>query len=187
MKFKLRYLIFLGFLALLVSCSPKANYKVMSLFFDGVPNPDKSKELLVTDSIKKADTASVIAQTAKIAAPQFYMHPPYQKRECASCHDKSAMGKTIKPEPALCYTCHEDFNKKFKFIHGPVASGYCTNCHNPHMSKQKKLLLRTGQDICLDCHVQSEVLKNPVHKEIGDNPCTDCHNPHGGNDHFILN
>ena len=72
-------------------------------------------------------------------------------------------------------------------MHGPAAGGYCTECHNPHMSKSKKLLIRNGQDLCLECHAPKSDLSAESHKDIEDSECILCHNPHGGKDRKILN
>ena len=103
------------------------------------------------------------------------------------CHDENSMSELIMKEPDLCYICHEDFSEIFNSVHGPVSGGYCTSCHDAHMSKEIKLLKRTGQQICLFCHDSGAVFKNEVHEDIDDSECTLCHNPHGGEDRFILN
>jgi predicted CXXCH cytochrome family protein len=59
----------------------------------------------------------------------------------------------------------------------------CTNCHNPHNSKQPKLVLEEGRAICTGCH-------DDIGKIVGSAPvphraattgaqCSGCHNPHG--------
>jgi predicted CXXCH cytochrome family protein len=174
-------------LLVLASCSPGKSNRVISFFFDGVPPKDSSKAVngykTSPDSVK-----SDIFRASPIESNSgFIVHYPYKENDCYSCHDEKSKSELILPQPELCYSCHDDFSTKFKYVHGPVSSGYCTNCHNAHMSKEKYLLIRTGQQLCLFCHDSGPLLKNETHKDITDSECTLCHNPHGGEDRFILN
>jgi predicted CXXCH cytochrome family protein len=90
------------------------------------------------------------------------------------------MGKLLLPVPTLCYECHDDFSSTFKVLHGPVASGNCNTCHNPHMAEGDKLTIRKGQQLCLYCHEIEGISTVKAHAEMGDTRCTQCHNPHGG-------
>lgn len=181
------YIIVIGFITLIISFSPKANYKVLSTIFDGVPNPYALDSIRIADSISKSDS-TYLQQILEAAVKNLYVyHPPYQEKECATCHDQNVMGKLLQPEPGLCYQCHDDFAQIYMFIHGPVSSGFCTECHSPHMAENEKLLLRTGQGLCLYCHQSEQVFKNESHSGIEDTNCTDCHNPHAGYDNYFLN
>jgi predicted CXXCH cytochrome family protein len=179
--------IFIAFAAmillLLVGCSPR----VRSIFFDGVPVPDETAARTKNDTLSHIDSARVNEVAAKMQAVQYDFHPPYQGKKCNLCHDPGGAGKLIKPQPGLCYECHDDFTTTFKFIHGPVGGGFCTTCHNPHMTELKKLVTRKGQELCLNCHDQGSVLKQEAHRNIGKDDCTGCHNPHGGNKKYFLN
>ena len=182
-KTLLKFLLFIVFVAMtMVNCTPEKQYRVLSFFFDGVP-----------DSTKKNDVASIVkndslgAPVATTIKPESYLHKPYGENKCNSCHQGDFSNRLLKPVPELCYTCHEDFNNKFQKLHGPVASGNCLGCHNQHEAKYEKLLEREGQQICLYCHEAKQVLKNKVHKTVGTQNCTNCHNPHGGDNRGILN
>jgi predicted CXXCH cytochrome family protein len=160
---------------------------LLTFFFDGVPAEDT-----ITDpdaGFPEADPDSIAGEEVLVAQNilQQYNHYPYQERECAFCHDQSSLGRMVEPEPAVCYQCHEDFNDTYAYLHGPVAGGYCTSCHNPHVSENEHLLLRTGQALCLHCHDPGSVFKNEMHEDLGDWACTECHNAHGGEDRFIFN
>src|SRR5512143_1028163 len=54
----------------------------------------------------------------------------------------------------LCLECHDAFKEKLKnpFIHTPVKTGECTECHNPHSSSHGKLLDEDPNKICQKCH-----------------------------------
>lgn len=188
-KFIYGYLIYTVLLSVLLiinfSCSSSEGKKILSIFFDGVPQGENEKlaadSLLVSNENKKKQ-----GNNKKRVVQQMFFHPPYQARECYNCHNLQAGNELIEQPPKLCYTCHEDFNNQFAVLHGPVASGYCTQCHNPHSSKLPKLLKRKGQELCLYCHEKSDVFKNAVHEDIDDTNCIECHNPHGGEDRFLL-
>jgi predicted CXXCH cytochrome family protein len=90
---------------------------------------------------------------------------------CASCHaeiDASAMPHKYKGKgrkglaaegPALCASCHENKLFEGKVVHGPVASGMCLGCHNPHASDFIGLLKTEPATLCLDCH--PDIKKGP--------------------------
>jgi len=170
----------------LSGCSTSHNYKTLSFFFDGVPDPSKAAANHTNDSIHNLDTTLLAQNTTGNANPQSSIHPPYQDKQCNSCHDQSTMGKLIKSPPDLCYQCHEDFTGKYKILHGPVGGGQCTQCHNPHMSTNKDLLIRTSQSLCLHCHESKQVMETEAHLTIKDADCITCHNPHGGDDRNFL-
>ena len=166
------------------ACSPMTRYKVLSFFFDGVPNPS---EVALVDTSAVADRAALEERLRRLRmGPQYVFHPPYQDKDCGSCHDIQAGNRLLAPQPDLCYGCHDDFRESFEVLHGPVAGGYCTACHNPHMAKNENLLFAKGQALCLFCHEKTDVFANPVHSDIGEADCTECHNPHGGDDRTFL-
>ncbi|MFH0866526.1 MAG: cytochrome c3 family protein [Bacteroidota bacterium] len=169
------------------ACTTEKWHRTMTFFFDGVPDTTVHEVANVKDSFRIKDT--VTNRTLALAAyrSENNIHTPYKERSCNICHDSTAREKFTKELPDLCYNCHDNLSTKFKYLHSPVASGACTDCHNPHKSKSKKLLLREGQDMCFHCHDKKETMKNEVHKNIGETNCTECHNPHGGDDRFIFN
>lgn len=165
-----------------VRCTPEKQFRVLSFFFDGVPDPNKKVE----DSVFVSKDSLGNATSSVITKPESYLHKPFGENKCKSCHQSEFSNELIKPIPELCYTCHEDFGSKFQTLHGPVVSGNCLGCHNQHEAKYEKLLDREGQDICLYCHEQKQVMRNKVHEKIGTANCTTCHNPHGGDNRGIL-
>jgi predicted CXXCH cytochrome family protein len=172
---------------LLMACSEKVGSGFVKFIFDGVP--DKNKKDTVTAALKSTPDSSkkILKVAAKPAEPELYFHPPYKEKACTKCHNDATPGKIVFPQHLVCYTCHEDFKKKYAYVHGPVDGGFCTGCHTPHLSKNKKLLARTGQELCLNCHTKKDILQNEAHADIGSTSCMECHNPHGGSDRFILN
>ena len=171
-------------LLLLYACSSTSGYKVRSFLFDGVPDPNE-KTLVFIDSLS-IDIDSTNTTVIAITKPEGYIHAPYAKKECSSCHDRGAMGKPKMAMPELCYQCHDSQENQYTVLHGPVDSGQCIQCHSPHQSKLNKLLLREGKDLCLNCHEEQSIIGQGIHVEVKEESCTQCHNPHGGNDRFVL-
>lgn len=117
-------------------------------------------------------------------------HQPFADQDCAACHqplpgahpDKDVVNFELAAKGAdLCWQCHDDAPARQPYLHGPVAVGQCTACHDPHRSAEKKLLKKPVRQLCLACHVdflaidQAKVSHPPVRKEA----CTTCHQPHG--------
>ena len=174
------------FLIILYSCSSGTGRKVLTFFFDGVPQPDSSKRTQKDSLLVKADKPLQAQQRQSRFLQENFFHPPYKDKECDDCHDMDTGFKLIDKLPELCFNCHDDFREELKVLHGPVAMGACTECHHPHLAKNKMLLKRTGQDLCLYCHDKADVLKNDAHEDLGDDNCTDCHNAHGGEEEYFL-
>ncbi|WP_242157532.1 cytochrome c3 family protein [Aestuariivivens sediminis] len=165
-----------------LACSPTSTYNIKSFFFDGVPQP----QLKITNE-EVTELGGPVADSTILFKVSDNIHPPYKERACAECHSKAYMGVPKMKQPQLCYQCHEDFRQQIGFLHGPVASGNCTQCHHPHQSKIEKLLIRNGQDLCLKCHIKDKIVNNRVHTHIESKNCMACHNPHGGSDINYLN
>lgn len=164
---------------LLAACSPNKQFSVLSFFFDGVPSMEDSVNTNPVDTLLLADLDLDSLNYVMTSDPSMYYHKPYQEKKCMECHDKNAVGELLYDEPQLCYSCHENFNTKYEKLHGPVDLGFCTVCHEPHMSENKKLQKNSGNALCFPCHVSYEIEQPDTHVEIGDDLCGKCHNPHG--------
>lgn len=175
----------IAILLFLAACSVQNNYSTLSLFFDGVPDPEEARQKAINDSLK-AIAADSLALNIKSVTSEFLFHQPYLEKKCSNCHDKGRMGSLSKPMPELCSQCHQNFDQQFSFNHGPVAGGFCTECHDPHKSKEEKLLKRTSQDLCFHCHDTEQVYENDFHNIKDETDCIDCHNPHSGDNNFML-
>lgn len=164
-----------------LACTPKSSYNIKSFFFDGVPDPNlktaANDEATLVEEIQDSTILFKVANT---------IHPPYKEKTCLECHAKENMGQPKMELPNLCYQCHDDFSKSNAYLHGPVGSGNCTQCHNPHKSKLERLLVRNGQDLCLKCHIKDKVIENRVHEDIASKSCMECHDPHGGENKLFL-
>lgn len=181
----LRILLGMGMI-LLSQCSPYAGKSVLHFFFDGVPETDSSSMALADTGILAPDSASRTAGPLAAIERTGVVHYPYGERECAFCHNERSLGSMVEPQPGLCYLCHEDLSEQYNYLHGPVAGGYCTACHDPHSSENESLLKYNGEALCFYCHQAGSVLANEMHEGLEGMLCTDCHNPHGGEDKYIF-
>ncbi|NOX37615.1 MAG: hypothetical protein GXO78_08770 [Calditrichaeota bacterium] len=172
-------------LSSLVACSPDTRYKILSTLFDGVPPPGQQEQVQLPDTLTLAKRREMLAQMRRPKI-EYSFHPPYRDKECDSCHDLDRGNRLLEPQPDLCYGCHDDFSEGFNYLHGPVASGNCTACHNPHMTKNPQLLKRVKQELCLFCHDQNRLATTEAHRDKMEMDCQVCHNPHGENNKFYL-
>ena len=169
-------------LMLAASCSSKTTrYRVLSFFFDGVPDPNAPvlEKLADSPSPGKAD---------KVQKPrrEIFAHKPWRENKCRDCHnpDNGMLYETL--EKGLCQSCHPEVPGDTAYVHGPVAINDCLSCHDPHKSQYPGLLRDDAKLICFRCHNEADLTKGPGHKSIGEVACIECHDPHGGNDPLFL-
>jgi predicted CXXCH cytochrome family protein len=177
---------FLAGLILISACASQKKQRMLSFFFDGVPEaahtgPEPGGDSTMVDNGQMPDSLG-----GPGPQPSIRVHYPYLENECFICHDANAVGNLTEPEPGLCFQCHEDYRDAYEFLHGPVAGGYCTDCHHPHRSEMEKLLKRPGTALCNYCHNQASSFNYAVHEGLEGISCTECHNPHGGSDKTFM-
>jgi DmsE family decaheme c-type cytochrome len=130
------------------------------------------------------------------------VHAPVAENKCTDCHlrpTSSNVIRTKKQGTELCRQCHQDmirytFNKNR--VHVPLVDKTgCLNCHNPHGSKQKKLLEDTQFKTCGKCHtdtvkLQEWSINNPKNeglcKPIKTGNCISCHAPHAADNILLI-
>lgn len=176
------FLILFFFIILSTACSIQKHYRILSFFFDGVPNPEKAEIIVEVDTVEIEVDTLVAVNTV----PLEYVHKPYQDRKCSNCHDNTRMGMLNEPMPDICVSCHTDFQLNYGNPHGPVTGGHCNTCHHPHKTRHQKLLIKPENELCFHCHEANRINDNPFHSGIGENTCLECHNPHGSNNHMLL-
>jgi predicted CXXCH cytochrome family protein len=139
-------------------------------------------------------------------------HPPAEE-SCETCHDVKIKEHTengtkglmlTEKVPELCYTCHEGLKAildTIRNVHAAVNSAKsCTNCHSPHSTVEKKLLISEEKKLCLSCHNRdvsangkkivniNKQLTNAkfIHPALENDGCVVCHQPHGSSNNFLL-
>lgn len=124
---------------------------------------------------------------------KFEKHTKADDRTCVNCHQLEGYTTIEATEPSNdnpCYNCHTDKIGPFsqEYIHGPVAGGGCTVCHNPHGTAFDKNLHSPVQELCFSCHEDlADELKNEyLHHPFRDGFCTECHDPHSTNNRWML-
>jgi len=163
---------FVLMIAFLTACEERTRYKTLSLFFDGVPDPDK------VVSAPQTSEKSKWAPVGKHAS-----HGPYAAKMCNACHEQRT-NALIMPIEELCFKCHSlDITKKY--LHGPVAAGGCRVCHEPHGSGRPFLLVSEPVKFCFHCHDEQSLSSTDTHKGI-ESGCTDCHDAHSSDNEFLL-
>jgi predicted CXXCH cytochrome family protein len=136
------------------------------------------------------------AQVAPLPPAQkpTFVHSPYEAGDCSICHeknDKARPGPISAKINDLCYSCHEELQgimaRKFKHV---AAVEACTNCHNPHNSREKKLLHAEMVEQCTGCHrgIRQQIVGARVkHTAVTTaDKCSNCHNPHAANIEKLL-
>jgi len=191
---KSRGILVLAGILFLCACTPEKKYRVLSFFFDGVPNTAVRSKL--TDNTIGGTDKRISTDAAKTGRGQqrargevdreVYksQHPPYIKRKCSSCHDRTSSNMLTASKARLCFKCHARSQFQGPLVHGPVAGGACLMCHLPHNSKLMHLLSKPSPALCLQCH---EAACFPAREHTdGGTDCLKCHLPHVGKDPMFL-
>ena len=165
------------FAALLsASCATATRYKVLSFLFDGVPPPP------APGTASQAAGAPGGAAAAPVLMSRD--HGPYAARMCGACHEAAATNALVEPKDQLCFRCHE-LRVDRRYVHGPVASGGCLVCHDPHSSPYRFLLVSDSDSFCFHCHDHAAVAAVPGHEGV-ESGCTGCHDAHASDTKFLL-
>jgi len=174
-------------------CSPESRFGVLSSLFDGVTHPDSmsTREKAEARAAQRAAVDSLRNSSAEqVAALQLVIHPPYADGDCTVCHESGDSGSfsgtatLVAPVTELCITCHDDvevetLREEHAWVHGPVAAGACTSCHNPHQTTFPSLLLAAPErDLCIRCHTGASGPSQKNHSTVAERSCLDCHAPH---------
>jgi predicted CXXCH cytochrome family protein len=152
--------------------------------------------------------------TARISAAvhPVPLEPNADSKKCLECHEETAKGKAVHSAmgkgclschevrvskdvtrvklitatpSGLCVTCHA--NKKASEIKGTVHSPAvrdCLNCHTPHASENKNLLLKPAsgdekENLCSSCHKTGlHVAEKGSRHAALDAGCDSCHVTH---------
>ncbi|MDH3928487.1 MAG: cytochrome c3 family protein [Deltaproteobacteria bacterium] len=126
-------------------------------------------------------------------------HAAVTEGKCTECHQKPTSLKTKKKTTQLCRECHKDmvdqtFNKNR--VHWPLVDKVgCVNCHDPHATKEQKLLKGSIVNVCGRCHadtveLQEWSIKNPKNDRLCEpvkkGNCITCHSPHAADNVLLI-
>ncbi len=165
-------------------CSIEQHYGVLSFFFDGVPQPGSA-------TIATGDVGPSGRRVPGTPALTLSAHAAYAERRCEECHGPSTnFGFVVSGFSELgnetCAGCHDDVQRTWPRVHGPVAAGDCLWCHQPHESRFPALLVRGSPDLCLQCHLfELEESLSAPHEDL-QRDCLSCHRGHGGDNPYFL-
>lgn len=119
-------------------------------------------------------------------------HGIVTKNDCTFCHvDAPRSYRIDQDNSVLCSKCHPQ-QTDARYVHGPVAVGSCTTCHDPHGQTNEALLVKTGEDLCFQCHNAADSLKHLLFQGtedksfLRDKGCGFCHDPHSSDRKFLL-
>ncbi len=181
-------LIWIVAVCIMTACSttPRTKYEWLSVFLDGVPDPNAPIQESVPASFGQMGEPSMAATVVAEMEPGRFFHAPYQERDCQACHASAYSNKLILPAQELCFSCHFEWIGRVAFDHAPTLSGDCLECHLPHSSEFEHLLIDNGPQLCHQCH--QEKLLSPIDAHIpGETAaCYTCHNPHESTQKFLL-
>jgi predicted CXXCH cytochrome family protein len=143
---------------------------------------------------QQASDAGVCMDCHRSMREVFRKHTKEEPFACVLCHDFNAdlgiLNSERQSEGSMCFKCHSDRIGLFSqdYIHGPVAGGSCTICHNPHGSQFENSLHTPEQILCFSCHegVEEQLNKAVVHVPFRDGRCGECHDPHSTNNRWVL-
>jgi len=126
-------------------------------------------------------------------------HAAVTEGKCTECHQKPISLETKKKTTQLCRECHQDmvdktFNKNR--VHWPLLDKVgCVNCHDPHATKEKKLLKGSIVKVCGRCHGDTVQLQEWSIKSAKDERicepvkkgnCIACHSPHAADNVLLI-
>ena len=139
--------------------------------------------------VRKNDLAPLPASEKAVST-----HDAFDPKDCSACHknaDPKNPGGVTTPGIELCLTCHDTIQKMLTVKHPHSATkDSCVSCHNPHNSRQAKLLVAETGLLCLSCHSAIQTLSAQVkvkHDALTTGAqCLNCHNPHGTAEEHLL-
>jgi predicted CXXCH cytochrome family protein len=92
-------------------------------------------------------------------------------------------------QPELCFSCHSTIEGQFALpTHHPVPEGLvaCTDCHNPHGTRNEPMLQSANWETCVGCHVEKRGPFIFEHAPVKLEGCITCHTPHGSVNRNLL-
>lgn len=114
--------------------------------------------------------------------PSYVFHTEDKEKNCEGCHRMGLTQEEIETGMERgCLGCHGGLTGNV-YVHGPVAVGICTVCHEPESSPNKYRVNDTDNVLCYGCHTDRKDVddsRSLLHGPVGAGLCTICHDPHG--------
>lgn len=189
--------------------SPAARHRVLNFFFTGVPPPGATP---MEQTPAEPVLAMAANRRSLVVVSTNFVHGPYAANTCDVCHKISSSGgfgesggtpdlqgtrfQTTSmsgamhaPMGELCSGCHEGTSPAEAvaaglWVHGPVSTGNCIQCHNAHAAAEQYMLQKPTNALCADCHALGTLVNLPEHQDRTD--CVPCHTVHVGKDSRLL-
>jgi predicted CXXCH cytochrome family protein len=174
----------MGMFLLLASCDEVERHKVLTFFFDGVPPLRRETAETRAAGLKDSRAAD------KAPAGLWHTHEPV--KNCTVCHGEQRRAgaarkvQLVAEVPQLCYNCHKGYSALEAWVHGPVATGNCLLCHEPHKAKNESLLRKPAPGLCYQCHEEQAIRLIKNHAETSYARCIDCHEGHASTTRSLL-
>jgi DmsE family decaheme c-type cytochrome len=109
--------------------------------------------------------------------------------DCHKLHKGTEQKVSRQEQEELCTGCHTQVKMEFsQFSHHPVPENKmaCTDCHDPHLSTNRKNLKGvTTKALCTRCHMEYQGPFVYEHADVTEE-CTNCHRPHGSPNEPLL-
>jgi DmsE family decaheme c-type cytochrome len=89
----------------------------------------------------------------------------------------------------MCFTCHATVKSQFSLpTHHRVPEGLmnCTDCHNPHGTRNQTMLKKAAWEGCIACHSEKRGPYVFEHAAVKVEGCGACHTPHGSVNKMLM-
>lgn len=160
-----------------LGCSEEKNYKTLSFFFDGVPDPHARP---TTHPLSPEELASMTPEARQAMASARSIHKPYADQNCTACHPQDIQSFAPAQDSLVCMNCHKPVLTEHQAMHGAVVGRACLWCHEPHESLNPSLLKTTAASMCTQCHERELLSQRVTSHQLAAGNCLDCHTGHGG-------
>lgn len=113
--------------------------------------------------------------------PPYVFHKDDNEEHCQACHRTTLTKAEIESGmEKSCLQCHKGLTDNL-FVHGPVAVGICTVCHDAGSQPNRYRVEERDTVLCYGCHTERKEIdesKLLLHGPVGAGMCTICHDPH---------
>jgi predicted CXXCH cytochrome family protein len=144
-----------------------------------LPTGTHEIKLVVGEKVKTLN----LTVDPKATKSVYSYHAEMEEGECTACHEGTEPIAYDTDLSTVCGRCHSaDFSARH--VHGPVAMGMCSACHDPHGSTYESFLRMEQADLCIDCHNQP--ITSGHRSTAGETACLECHDPHESEKQFLV-